>query len=102
MGNTVSHIVIAIMKRGTNPNIPAFEEMAAASAAVQNVLLAAHALNIASFWSTGGMAQKQAFKSFLELNDEDLVLGILYFGYSEEHPEGKRRIPLEEKIKWVK
>ncbi|HEY8387460.1 MAG TPA: nitroreductase family protein, partial [Parasegetibacter sp.] len=33
---TVSHLIIAIMKRGGNPKIPVFEEIAAASAAVQN------------------------------------------------------------------
>jgi hypothetical protein len=29
-------------------------------------------------------------------------MGVLYLGYADQHPEGKRNIPLEEKIKWVK
>ena len=101
-GDKASHIVIAVMKRGNLPKIPAFEEIAAASCAVQNLLLAATALNIASFWSTGGMALKPELKSFLQFGDEDQVMGILYLGYADEHPEGKRIIPLEEKINWVK
>ena len=101
MGDQVSHIVIASMKRGDLPKIPPFEEIAAASAAVQNLLIGATALNIASFWSTGGMTLRPEFKNFLGLGDDDNVLGILYLGYADEHPEGKRKAPVEDKVKWV-
>jgi nitroreductase len=101
-GDKASHIIIAVMKRGHLDKIPAFEEIAAASAAVQNMLLAATALHIASFWSTGGMALKPALKTFLNFGDDDQVMGIIYLGYADEYPEGKRMIPLEQKIHWVK
>jgi nitroreductase len=101
MGDNVSHIVIAIMKRGDLPKIPPFEEVLASSAAVQNLLIGATALNIASFWSTGGMTLRSEFKEFLELGEDDNVLGILYLGYADEHPEGKRKVAVEEKVKWV-
>jgi len=101
-GDKASHVIIAIMKRGNLPKIPVFEEMAATSCAVQNLLLGATALNIASYWGTGGMALKPAMKEYLRLGDEDNVVGVLYLGYTDEHPEGKRTIPLEEKISWVK
>lgn len=101
-GDKASHIIIAIMKRGNLPKIPAFEEQAAVSCAIQNILLGATALNMASFWSTGGMALKPAMKNYLELNEEDQVMGILYLGYADEHPAGKRAIPLEDKVTWVK
>lgn len=57
---------------------------------------------MASFWSTGGLILKPAMKRFLQLRDEDQVIGVLYLGYADHHPEGKRNIPLESKIKWVK
>jgi nitroreductase len=101
MGDLVSHTVIAIMKRGDLPKIPPFEEVLAASAAVQNLLIGATSLNIASFWSTGGMTLRPEFKEFLALEDDDNVLGILYLGYADEHPEGKRKTPIDEKVKWV-
>lgn len=101
MGNNVSHVVLAVMKRGDLPKIPPFEELAAASAAVQNILIGATALNIASFWSTGGMSLRPEMKDFLGLTEDDQFLGILYLGYSDEQPEGKRKAPIEEKIKWV-
>ena len=99
-GDKSSHIIIATMKRGSLPKIPAFEEQAAAACAIQNLLLGATALNMASYWSTGGMALKPAMKEFLALGDDDQVMGILYLGYSDERPTGKRTVPLEEKVKW--
>jgi len=65
-------------------------------------LLAATSLNIASYWGTGGMTLKPAMKQFLQLGEDDRVMGVLYLGYADEHPEGKRTIPLEEKVTWVK
>ena len=99
-GDKASHVIIAVMKRGNLPKIPAFEEMAATSCAVQNLLLGATALDLATYWGTGGMALKQPMKDFLGLGDDDQVIGILYLGYADEHPAGKRTIPLQEKISW--
>ncbi|MEP6611806.1 MAG: nitroreductase [Mucilaginibacter sp.] len=101
-GDKVSHVIVAVMKRGDLPKITQFEEIAAASSAIQNMLLGATALNIASFWSTGGMALKPALKEFLGFAGDDLIMGILYFGYADERPAGKRNTEIEEKITWVK
>ncbi|WP_428329537.1 nitroreductase family protein [Mucilaginibacter sp.] len=101
-GDKASHVIIAVMKRGNLPKIPQFEEIAAASCAVQNLLLGATSLNIASFWSTGGMALRPAFKEFFKFGEEDAIMGVLYLGYADQYPEGKRNTPVEEKITWIK
>jgi nitroreductase len=101
MGNKASHIVIAIMKRGALPKIPEWEEEAATATAIQNVLLGAEALGIASYWGSGGMAQHQAMKDYLQLRHEDKVMGILYFGYADKQPVFTRNIPMDEKVKWM-
>jgi nitroreductase len=96
-----SHLIIAVMARGANVKIPQIEEVAAASAAIQNVLLGAEALGIASFWSSGGMTHTQALKSYLHLQPEDIVLGLIFLGYTDEPAkESVRNTPLSEKIKW--
>lgn len=101
VGDKVSHMIIAVMKRGNNDKIPRLEEICAASAAVQNILLGATALGIASFWSTGGMVHSPAMKEFLGLKEEDAVLGMIYLGYTDEPAkDGIRNIPLDDKIKW--
>jgi nitroreductase len=97
-----SHVVIAVMKRGSNEKIPKLEELAAASAATEHVLLGATALGIASFWSTSGMALKPALKQYLELGAEDEVLGLIFLGYTDEPAkEGVRNTPAAEKVKWL-
>lgn len=96
-----SHLVIAVMKRGDKPNIPQLEEIAATSAAIEHVLLGAATLGIASFWSSGGMTHKHALKDFLNLGAEDMVMGLIYFGYTDEPAkEGVRSIPMSEKVQW--
>ena len=101
-GDNASHIIVAYMQRGNLPKIPVLEEIVATSAAVEHILLGATALGIASFLSTGGQTHNQAMKDFLHLRVEDVMIGIIYLGYSGGKPEGKRSIPLEEKVKWVK
>ncbi len=101
MGDGASHILVAVMQRGSLPKIPALEELAATACAVQNLLLGATALGIASYWGSGGMTYHQSIKDNLQLREEDQVMGILYLGYTDKPvSEGKRNIALTEKVIW--
>jgi hypothetical protein len=40
-------------------------------------------------------------KTFFELGEEDHVLGVIFLGYTDQQPQGIRKVPLEEKVKWV-
>lgn len=103
LGNNVSHIVIVSMKRVANHKVPEIEEIAATSAAIENLLLTATAKGIASFWSTGGLTFHPALHKEFNLDEEDKILAILYLGYTDEpFREGSRIIPLSEKIEWIK
>ncbi|WP_462265701.1 nitroreductase family protein [Mucilaginibacter sp.] len=101
MGDNASHIVVAYMKRGSNPNIPQFEEIAATACAIENFLLGATAAGIGAYWGTGGQTLKPAMKEYLGLAEEDQVMGLFYLGYADEQPQGKRKTPLEEKVQWI-
>lgn len=99
MGDQASHILLAVMKRGNLPKIPELEEVAATSAAIQNLLLGATAAGLAAYWGSGGMVYKPAMKDYLKLEPADTVLGALYLGYTDiPVKEGVRNTPLEEKI----
>jgi nitroreductase len=103
LGENVSHIIIAWMKRVPTKKIPVIEEISATAAAIQNLLLSATSNGIVSFWSTSGLTHHQAMKDEFKLGEEDLVLGIIYLGYSDEpFKEGNRMIPLSEKIEWLR
>lgn len=99
-GDLASHAIVVIMQRGNLPKIPALEEIAATAMAIQNILLAATAKNFASFLSTGGMTHAPAMKSLLNVKEEDLVMGTVYLGFSDEKIEGKRQSAMDEKVTW--
>lgn len=102
-GQSASHLIVVVMKRTEDSKIKEREEYAAVAAAVQNILLGATALKLASMWSTGGLSTEPEMRDMLQLNQEDHVLGFLYLGYSDkEQSEGSRKIPLAEKIFWNK
>jgi nitroreductase len=100
-GDKTSHIIAVYMQRGNNPNITALEEICATSAAVQNILLGAEALGIGVLWSTGGAVLQPAMKEYLGLDTEDLMIGLLYMGYTDEPATPGRRTPIEAKTKWI-
>lgn len=101
-GNNLSHLIVCYMKRDAEKRVPELEEISAAAAAMQNILIAAEAKGIASFWSTGGMIHSDDMKAMLSLGFEDIIMGIIYLGYSDHSFEGKRVIPMEDKVTWIK
>jgi nitroreductase len=101
MSDKASHIAIAYMQRGSNPKITALEEVAATSAAIQNMLLGASALNIAAYWGSGGMVMKPEMKAYFNLHEADTILGAIYLGYTNEPSKlGKRLTPIDPKVEW--
>ncbi len=90
------------MKRDAEKRLPELEEISAVAASMQNIFIAAEAKGISGFWSTGGMIHSDEMKAMLKLEYEDVIMGIIYLGYSDHKFEGKRVIPIEEKVTWVK
>lgn len=101
MGDLASHIIVAVMQRGNLPAIPVLEEIAAAACAIQNVLLGATAAGIATYWGSGGMAYHPVMKEYLGFKEADLILGILYLGYTDKQISGRRNTTIEEKITFI-
>ncbi len=100
-GDNASHIVAVYMHRQAIAKIPVIEEIAAVAAATQNILLGAEALGISVLWSTGGMTHHPSMKQYLGLDEEDIVMGLLYLGYSDDpHQQGSRSVPVEAKVQW--
>lgn len=100
-GDKASHLILVYMQRGGNPNITALEELCATAAAVQNILLGAEALGIAVLWSTGGSILQPVMKEYFGLKQEDVVIGLLYMGYTDEPVREGRRSPVEGKVNFL-
>lgn len=70
------------------------EDYGATCAAVQNLLVAAHAEGLAAKWSTGEMATSRAAFAHLGLPEADRIVALVYLGIPEaSEPVEPRRTP---------
>ena len=68
-----------------------FEEIAAGSAAVQNLLLAAHAQGLATIWRSGAAAFNDEIKAFFGLPTSAHLVGFVYVGYPNQPSPTRER-----------
>jgi nitroreductase len=78
-------VVAAICTPGGK--IPVIEQVLAAGAAAQNVMLAALALGFNSMWKTGGPAYDDGVKAALGLEAKDAIVGFMYLGTETSKPD---------------
>lgn len=84
-------IIVGICSPREHPKVPLLEQQLAAGAAIDNVLIAAHAQDIGAIWRTGPMAMHGTVTRGLGLSAQESILAFLYMGT----PDGPRR-PLKE------
>lgn len=73
--------IVAVAARITaHEKVPEIEQVIAVGAAVQNMLLAAHALGFGAMWKTGAPAYDPAIKDVLGLKPADHIVAFLYLG----------------------
>lgn len=77
------------------------ENISAASAACQNILLAAHALGLGAIWRTGEWARDGMVKQFLGFSEDQHIAGFIYLGYPEGEIEGMTRPAVEDRSVWM-
>lgn len=97
-----SHIIAIGMKRTTTKNIPEIEDIEAVACAVQNIYLSVAAYGLGGYWTTGGITYNEKAKSFFGLGEQDRLLGFFYIGYVAIPSTGATRLPVEQKVVWVK
>jgi nitroreductase len=71
------------------------------SAAIQNMLLAIHALGYGSCWMTGPLVAHDAFGELVNIGKETSIAALLPVGVPDEDPPARPRKPLEEIVKIV-
>jgi nitroreductase len=84
-----------------DPNVVELEEIVATSAAIQNMLLAAHALGLGAILRTGKAAYRKKVKDFFGLSDREYLLGFIYLGYPDAQPQKGFRTPFQNKTVWL-
>lgn len=93
-------VVLAVAVEPAGGKIPEIEEVAAGAAAVQNLLLAAHALGLAAIWRTGSGCYQAAVKKHLGFGSASHLLGLVYLGYPVTDPPIRERLPATALTEW--
>ncbi|PGT81381.1 nitroreductase [Bacillus sp. AFS040349] len=85
-------IAVAVEPTTANKRVMMKEEVAAVCAAVQNMLLTAHALGLGAIWRTGESCYSNEVKELFTLSSESEMVGLLYIGYPDmKEMTGKRQ-----------
>ncbi len=71
------------------------------SAAVQNMLLAIHALGYGSCWMTGPLVAQEAFEKLLGFGKDKSIAALLPVGVPDENPLARSRKDLDELVRFV-
>jgi nitroreductase len=73
-------IIVVACRAVPGTKVPTIEQILAAGAATQNILLALHALGYAAAWKTGEAAYDTEVKKALGLAADDHLVGFVYTG----------------------
>lgn len=73
-------VVVAAIVIGADDRVQAREDRDAVAAAIENLLLAAHATGLGAMWRTGAMVDEPEVREALELGPRDELVGFVYIG----------------------
>jgi nitroreductase len=93
-------IVVAAL-HATQPNVLDIENIEAAAAATENMLLTIEEMGLAAQWRTGDAAYDPHVKQWLGLAQEDTIVAFLYTGYPAMSTDERHPIPINEKTTWL-
>jgi nitroreductase len=95
-------VVIAVgVDKPSEAKVLEIENVAAVAAAIQNLLLAAHAMGLGAKWRTGEWARDPMVKEFLGFEPDQHLIGFIYIGYPEFIAEPALRPSFEDRTVWM-
>ena len=95
-------VVIAIgVEKPSEVKVLEIENVAATAAAIQNLLLAAHAMGLGAKWRTGEWARDKKVKEFLGFDPDQHLIGFIYIGYPEFASEPPPRPSFADRTVWM-
>ncbi len=95
-------VIVIAADLPSEPRVLEFENVLAAGAAVQNLLLAAHALGLGAKWrTTGSGSYEPEVHAALGLLPEQPIVAVVYVGYPQQPTPAPERPSFEEKTTWM-
>jgi nitroreductase len=95
-------VVIAVgVDKPSEAKVLEIENICAAAAATENLLLAAHAMGLGAKWRTSEWARDPMVKEFLGFEVDQHIIGFIYIGYPEFVAEPTSRPSFEDRTVWM-
>lgn len=94
-------VIAAICSPSDDKRAVREEELAAAQAAVQNLLIAAYALGLGAIWRSGAPMYHPAMNEQFKLREDEEIVGLVYLGIPDMTPPLPARKAVQEVTEWV-
>lgn len=95
-------VIIAVgVDKPSEAKVLEIENVCAAAAAIQNLLLAASAMGLGAKWRTAEWARDPMVKEFLGFQPDQHLIGFIYIGYPEILTEAPSRPSFEDRTAWI-
>ena len=94
-------LIVVAAEHATQPKVLDIENIEAAAAGVQNMLLTAEEMGLAAMWRTGDGVYDLNIKKWLGLAPEDHIVAFLYLGYPAMEVQERRPETIENKTVWL-
>jgi len=94
-------LIAVVVERPELQKAVEIENICAAAAAVENMLLAARALGLGAMWRTGPAAYDPMVKQFLGVDSSQHVIAFVYVGYPLAETVPPDRLSFAERTVWM-
>ncbi|MEF3304967.1 nitroreductase family protein [Paenibacillus sp. GYB003] len=94
-------VIAVAVSPSDKPQVVRVEEFAAVHAAVQNMLLAAHAIGLGAIWRTGEPMYHPIMRKAFGLAEGEELAALLYVGVPKLPLPTKKRKPVQDKTVWI-
>ncbi len=94
-------VIVVGVDKPSQAKVLEIENVCAAAAATENLLLAAQAMGLGAKWRTGEWARNARVKEFLGFEPDQCIIGFIYIGYPEFVAEFAQRPSFEDRTVWI-
>jgi nitroreductase len=96
-------VVIVVLTNAADTDDFRRANLESASAAMENLMLAATALGLGTCWMTGPLRDEKALRRILAIPEDRELVAVTPLGYPEVVPAGQPRHDPElvQKVRWV-
>ena len=95
-------IICVAAAKSDNPKALHIEDVASATVACQNILLAADSLGLSAIWRTGSLTYSAEVVEFLGFDQGSSLVGFIYIGHGKCPPYPKKRDNAKKYTHWLK